>query len=97
MQLDRDHQLIRTPAERERVLQALRGRPAVCFDTETTGLDPRVANPLLGELGHHGGDTETLVPASNSPARQLGTDCPAVDQRGVPRAEPCTAGAVEVP
>jgi hypothetical protein len=58
---------------------------------------PLVADPLLGALGDHGGDTETLVPAATSPARGLGHDCPATDQRGAPRSEPCTAGAVEVP
>jgi hypothetical protein len=58
---------------------------------------PLVADPLLGELGDHGGVTETLVPASGSPARSLGTGCPATDQLGNPRADPCTAGAVEVP
>lgn len=58
---------------------------------------PLVADPLLGALGEHGGDTETLVPSSSSPARGLGTGCPPTDQRGEPRGEPCTAGAVEVP
>ncbi|MFO0695282.1 MAG: right-handed parallel beta-helix repeat-containing protein [Polyangiales bacterium] len=58
---------------------------------------PLVADPLLGALGDHGGDTETLVPDATSPARGLGTSCPATDQRGMPRGEPCTAGAVEVP
>ena len=27
----------------------------------------------------------------------LGTGCPPTDQRGMPRGEPCTAGAVEMP
>ncbi|HVO21566.1 MAG TPA: choice-of-anchor Q domain-containing protein [Anaeromyxobacter sp.] len=57
-----------------------------------------VADPILGPLGANGGATETLLPAAGSPARGLGTmPCPAVDQRGVARATPCTAGAVEVP
>ncbi len=59
--------------------------------------DPLVADPLLGALGDHGGETETLVPGGASPARGIGTDCPGTDQRGEPRSEPCTAGAVEVP
>ena len=30
---------------------------------------PITADPLLGNLGLHGGDTETLVPGASSPAR----------------------------
>jgi parallel beta-helix repeat protein len=58
---------------------------------------PLVADPMLGALGDHGGDSETLVPAAESPARGLGHSCPMTDQRGQPRAEPCTAGTVELP
>jgi hypothetical protein len=57
--------------------------------------DPLIADPELGELGDHGGPTETLLPGASSPAIGLGTACPPVDQRGEPRGEPCTAGAVE--
>jgi hypothetical protein len=57
--------------------------------------DPLLADPRLGALGDHGGDTETMAPADGSPAIGLGVDCPATDQRGEPRGEPCTAGAVE--
>lgn len=63
---------------------------ALCSD------DPLIADPELGALGDNGGTTETLVPSAASPARGLGSDCPDADQRGEPRAEPCTAGAVEV-
>jgi hypothetical protein len=56
---------------------------------------PLIADPLLGELGDHGGDGETMIPAQNSPARGIATDCPETDQLGNPRPEPCTAGAVE--
>jgi hypothetical protein len=57
---------------------------------------PRVADPMLGALGDNGGDTETLLPGATSPARMLGAaSCPELDQRGTPRATPCTAGAVE--
>lgn len=56
-----------------------------------------VADPLLGTLAEHGGATETMVPAAQSPARGRGTGCPATDQRGATRATACTAGAVEVP
>ena len=58
---------------------------------------PTIADPGLGPLGDGGGPTETLAPSASSPARRLGTGCPATDQRGQPRASPCTAGAVEVP
>jgi parallel beta-helix repeat protein len=57
---------------------------------------PLVADPMLGMLGDNGGTTQTLVPAAGSPAKGLGmTGCPATDQLGMPRATPCTAGAVE--
>jgi len=59
--------------------------------------DPLVEDPALGDLGDHGGDTETMVPADGSPAVGLGSGCPEHDQRGNPRSDPCTAGAVEVP
>jgi len=52
---------------------------------------------MLGALADNGGDTETLAPAAGSPARGLGRGCPPTDQRGSPRADPCTAGAVELP
>ena len=58
---------------------------------------PTIADPELGALGDNGGPTETLLPSSSSPAIGLGSDCPATDQRGEPRAEPCTLGAVEAP
>lgn len=61
----------------------------------TTG--PLVADPLLGALGDNGGPTATMAPAAGSPAIGLGTGCPPTDQRGRPRGEPCTAGAVEAP
>lgn len=59
--------------------------------------DPLFADPLLGSLADNGGTTETMLPAAGSPARGLGTGCPPTDQRGEPRGEPCTAGAVELP
>ncbi len=60
-------------------------------------MNPLVADPMLGALGMQGGDTETLAPSASSPARRIGMGCPSTDQRGRPRSEPCTAGAVEVP
>jgi hypothetical protein len=56
---------------------------------------PLVADPMLGALGDNGGATETMVPGAASPARGIGHGCPPTDQRGNPRADPCTAGAVE--
>jgi len=56
-----------------------------------------VADPMLGELGDNGGDTATMLPSPGSPARGIGHGCPPADQRGNPRGDPCTAGAVEVP
>lgn len=53
------------------------------------------ADPLLGLLGNNGGTTETMLPAAGSPARGAGSGCSATDQRGQPRAEICTSGAVE--
>ncbi|MCR9198170.1 MAG: DNA polymerase I [Planctomycetaceae bacterium] len=37
---------IRTAAERKKLITELKKQKAVCFDTETTGLDPRSALPL---------------------------------------------------
>ena len=53
------------------------------------------ADPLLGPLGGNGGPTETMIPSAGSPAYGAGSDCPATDQRGEPRAATCTSGAVE--
>ncbi len=58
---------------------------------------PLVADPMLAALANNGGPTETMLPAAGGPAPGIGMGCPAMDQRGMPRASPCTAGAVEVP
>ncbi len=58
---------------------------------------PTVEDPELGALANNGGVTQTMLPAAGSVAIGLGTDCPPTDQRGEPRGEPCTAGAVEAP
>ena len=60
-----------------------------CISGALTG-DPR-----LGPLMDNGGPTETLLPATGSPAVGKGTACPAMDQRGQPRQGACTLGAVE--
>ncbi|MBL9105992.1 MAG: right-handed parallel beta-helix repeat-containing protein [Myxococcales bacterium] len=54
------------------------------------------ADPLLAPLADNGGPTQTLAPLPGSPALAAGTDCPPTDQRGTPRADPCTLGALEV-
>ena len=54
-------------------------------------------DPLLAPLADNGGPTPTLLPMPGSPALAAGSGCPPTDQRGQPRADPCTLGAVEVP
>ena len=41
-----DYHIVRTPEERASLLSILLEQKEVCFDTETTGLDPRKALPL---------------------------------------------------
>ncbi len=55
--------------------------------------DAMVADPMLGELGDHGGPTPTILPAAGSPLLGAGTMCPPTDQRGLPRTR-CDVGAV---
>jgi len=52
---------------------------------------PLVADPMLGALDGEG----AMVPAPASAAKGIASGCPPTDQLGHPRAEPCTAGAVE--
>jgi len=60
--------------------------------------DLLVADPRLTELGDHGGPTPTQQPQQGGGALGVGSDCPAYDQRGEPRAkDACDLGAVEVP
>ena len=54
------------------------------------------AEVRLGPLQDNGGPTETCMPDTTSPALGRGSDCPETDQRGEPRAQNCTSGAVEV-
>ena len=44
--VDHDYQIVRTAEERAELLDLLLQQTTICFDTETTGLDPRVALPL---------------------------------------------------
>ena len=56
----------------------------------------RFVDPQLGVLAANGGPTPTVAPASTSPLRGTGTNCPATDQRGAARnTAHCTIGAVE--
>jgi DNA polymerase-1 len=41
-----NYQLVETPQQRADLIQLLKKQTAFCFDTETTGLDPRKALPL---------------------------------------------------
>lgn len=54
------------------------------------------SDPLLAYPADNGGPTQTMLPASNSPALQAGTACEATDQRGIARTTArCDLGAVE--
>lgn len=68
------------------------------LDLPESPCSPQVApaDALLGPLSDNGGPTPTVVPMPGSPAVGQGRDCPPVDQRGVPRRDPCTSGAVEI-
>jgi len=55
----------------------------------------RYEDPQLGMLADNGGPTLTVAPLPTSPAYGAGVDCLPTDQRGMPRASPCTSGAVE--
>jgi len=56
-----------------------------------------VMDPMLADLADNGGPTLTMMPGPQSPAIGAGQNCPAIDQRGMPRAAACTLGAVEAP
>jgi CSLREA domain-containing protein len=55
------------------------------------------ADPRVGPLADHGGDTLTHAPQGGSDALNHGLigSCPEIDQRGEPRAGPCDIGAFE--
>jgi len=52
-------------------------------------------DPMMGPLGDNGGPTPTMAPGNA--ALPQGTQCPALDQRGNARGDPCTIGALELP
>jgi CSLREA domain-containing protein len=52
--------------------------------------------PMLSVLGYFGGPTQTHIPLPGSPAIGIDYfDLPSTDQRGLPRANPGSAGSVE--
>jgi len=53
------------------------------------------ADPMLGALTNNGGPTLTMAPSAAAAVIQVGTGCPATDQTGKARANPCTIGALE--
>ena len=44
--VDHEYQIVDTAQKRDELLQLLLKQPSICFDTETTGLNPREALPL---------------------------------------------------
>jgi predicted outer membrane repeat protein len=58
--------------------------------------DITFADAMLSALANHGGTTNTVLPAAAASVIQTGTSCPATDQAGQTRANPCTLGALEV-
>jgi CSLREA domain-containing protein len=65
------------------------------FHTSTGDRFP--ADPRIGPLADHGGDTDTHAPQGGSDALDHGASasCPAIDQRGEPRLGGCDIGAME--
>ncbi|MGE0640587.1 MAG: choice-of-anchor Q domain-containing protein [Thermoanaerobaculia bacterium] len=51
----------------------------------------------IGPLAWSGGPTPTIAPSHPALDGAAGSNCPATDQRGVPRGSSCTPGAVEMP
>jgi hypothetical protein len=61
-----------------------------------TGSPLTTADPLLGGLAFNGGPgMATMALDGNSPARGLGSGCPAADERGVSRPAACDLGAFQ--
>lgn len=53
------------------------------------------ADPMIGALADHGGNTRTSSPGAAATVVQVGTNCPSTDQTGRTRATPRTIGALE--
>ena len=58
--------------------------------------DRQGVDPLLGLLANNGGPTDTHAITLASPAIDIGTGCPATDQRGFARGTVCDSGAYEL-
>jgi predicted outer membrane repeat protein len=73
-----------------------RGSTGVDDTPATTGI--LFVDPQLQPLGANGGPTQTRAIPDASPAHNGGTDadCPARDQRGLPRVNRCDIGAYEI-
>ncbi len=69
--------------------------PAEQYDDMECTYGIMTGEPLLNDLADNGGPTMTMAPMEGSPALKAGWNCPATDQRGMPRSEPCTLGAYE--
>jgi hypothetical protein len=69
------------------------GNDDACGSSETLmHEDPQVS----GQITDEGGATNTLALGTRSPALDVGTNCPATDQRGMPRdSDRCDLGAYE--
>jgi hypothetical protein len=89
------------PDSRGRNLVAIRGE-CLAFTTgqgDLFGSASAPVEPRLGPLAGNGGPTDTRALLEGSPARNRGEQCPALDQRGAPRADAlpwCDLGAFEV-
>lgn len=74
--------------------------PGLRFNQNKTPADNPVtpsvilADPRLGALSDNGGPTLTMALGEGSPAVDAGANCPATDQRGLPR-DACDIGAFE--
>ncbi len=62
-----EYHLVSSPAERAELLQVLQGLDSFCFDTETTGLDPKAAR-LVGLAFSFAPHTGYYVPVPSDPA-----------------------------
>ncbi|HEX2973552.1 MAG TPA: DNA polymerase, partial [Tepidisphaeraceae bacterium] len=62
-----EYHLVTTPAQRAALIQELQSRTSFCFDTETTGLDPKEAR-LIGMAFCFAPHTGYYVPVPQAPA-----------------------------
>ena len=62
-----EYHLVDSPAERAKLIQVLQSLDSFCFDTETTGLDPKAAR-LVGLAFSFKPHTGYYIPVPNDPA-----------------------------